>query len=128
MFRKRIEFEDNLLVTRTGVFLVPNGLLVTAIGVGTTEPFKCMIALLGLMVTGIWLVCSLQSWKVIRALTIAHLGKADDGGGVEEVVQGVLAKPGILRPTDLLAKALPSLFLIAWLVMFFAHARLWFIQ
>ena len=127
MFRKRIEYEHNLLITRTGIFLIPNGLLVTAIGVGTTEPFKCLIAFLGLAVAGIWLVCSLQSWKVIKALTIAHLNK-EDGGEVEKVVQTALARPGILRPTDLLAKVLPALFLIAWLVMFFAHARLWYLQ
>ena len=123
MYRRRIEYEDNLLITRTGIFLVANGLLTTAIGVGATEPFKSLIALLGLTVASIWFTCSCLSWKVINALTIKYLDSSENNEA-EVVVQAVLTKSGKYRPTYLLGKILPVLFLIAWLLMLIAHSWL----
>ena len=117
--RKRIETEDALLNTRTQIFLVLNGLLITALGAaGQSEPLKLLIALLGLVVCVPWVLCAHQSWKVIRDLTIAI---TSDPGPIERIVQNALFKPGWKRPTDLLARFLPRVFVAVWVIVCIPH-------
>ena len=125
MYRERIEHEDGLLNSRTGIFLVPAGLLITALSVATTEPLKTLICAVGFLTACIWWVCVWQSWLVIRSLTKAYLKEVADNP-VEVVVKAALIGPGILRPTDLLARVLPAIFFLAWAAAAVVHAQLWY--
>jgi hypothetical protein len=119
--RKRIEYEDELFNSRTTIFLATNGLWAAAVGVSSVLPLQIGIGILGVLVSIMWVMCSWQSWKVIRALTRNRLKLLKDQieyqaeYQVEEIVQDALWRPGY-RPTNILAKWLPILFLSIWVI------------
>ena len=127
--RKRIDAEDNLLNARTANFLVSNGLLITALGIANSpiggpdnngDLLGIVLTLLGLSVSIVWVLCSFQSWRVIRNLwsTIRPEERSD----VDKIVEKALFSPGWRRPTNLLALLLPVLFIGSWAVLFVGHA------
>jgi hypothetical protein len=111
--RQRIETEDELLNSRTTIFLGINGLWAAAVGIGNAPHLQIGITILGVLVSIMWLMCSWQSWQAIKALTRKHHQLADDP--VEEIVSGALWSRR-LRPTNILAHWLPTLFLFIWIV------------
>ena len=119
--RKRIEYEDELFNSRTTIFLATNGLWAAAVGVSSVLPLQIGIGILGVLVSIMWVMCSWQSWKVIRALTRKRLKLLKDQAEyqaeyqVEEIVQDALWRPRY-RPTNILAKWLPILFLSIWVI------------
>jgi len=119
--RKRIEYEDELFNSRTTIFLATNGLWAAAVGVSNVFPLQIGIGILGVLVSIMWVMCSWQSWKVIRALTRKRLKLLKDQAEyqaeyqVEEIVQDALWRPRY-RPTNILAKWLPILFLSIWVI------------
>ena len=150
--RKRIEYEDELFNSRTTIFLATNGLWAAAVGVSEAPYLQIGIGILGVLVSIMWVMCSWQSWKVIRALTRKRLklikdkcvsrkiviikGKRFEYDSedfwynlfsgtpqaeyqaeyqVEEIVQYALWRPRY-RPTNILAKWLPILFLSIWVI------------
>ena len=115
-FRERIKREDDLLNTRTSLFLVTNGLFLAAVGLSFDPLIQLIIITLGLIITITWLISSWQNWKVIKHLTIAYR-KDHHSNYIEEIVQNALFRSGWKRPTDLLAKPLPLAFMITWLVL-----------
>jgi len=115
-FRQRIMREDDLFNTRTTVFLITNGLLMTAVGISDDFAIRLLISILGTIVTISWMIFSWQNWNVIRQLTIEYR-KHHSENYIESIVQKALFKPGWKRPTDLIAKPLPIMFLITWIVL-----------
>lgn len=122
--RQRIETEDELLNTRTTIFLATNGLWAASVGVSTAQTLQVGIALLGIAVTVLWMISSWQSYCVVRALTIRYLKELDAAPHtrkvIEDVVQGELRKWGHWRPSDIMAKWLPRSFLAIWLALLVA--------
>lgn len=114
--RDRIQNEDNLLNSRTSIFLITNGLLLTAVGVSNNFIFQIILAILGALVTAFWWMYSWQNWEVIKALTI-EIMKITDVDPVELIVQKELWHHGWRRPTDLISKCLPLLFFVTWIVI-----------
>jgi hypothetical protein len=112
-FRKRIELEDELLNSRTTIFLATNGLWAAAVGISNDPYLMLGMGTLGILVSTMWLMCAWQSWRVIRALTIQHRKHSHDE--VDEVV-GEALWCHLCRPTNILAQWLPGLFLAAWIV------------
>lgn len=112
-FRKRVEVEDELLNSRTTIFLATNGLWAAVVGISNDPYLMLGIGTLGALVSIMWLMCAWQSWRVIRALTIQHLKHSHDE--VDEVVGEALWSHRC-RPTNILAQWLPGLFLAAWIV------------
>lgn len=119
-FRQRIIREDDVLYTRTMVFLVTNGLLMAAAGISNDFAFRLVICILGIMVTISWMILSWQNWNVIRQLTIEYR-KHYSENHIENVVQNAMLKPGWRRPTDLIAKPIPIMFLITWIALLLIH-------
>jgi hypothetical protein len=50
------------VVKITEIFLVPNSILVGALGVAPTEGLKTGVSLIGLISSGLWALCSLTAW------------------------------------------------------------------
>jgi hypothetical protein len=119
-FRQRIMREDDLLHSRTMVFLVTNGLLMTAAGISGDFAFRLAISILGIMITISWMIVSWQNWNVIRQLTIEYR-KHYPEHPIENIVQKALLKPGWRRPTNLIAKPIPIMFLITWIALLLIH-------
>jgi len=111
--RARIEYEDELFNSRTTIFLGTNGLWAAAAGISNVLPLQIGIAVLGILVTIMWAMCSWQSWKVIKALTTKYLGLGGDK--VERIVREALWGRRF-SPTTILAKWLPMLFFCVWIV------------
>lgn len=127
LIRKRIEIEDGLLNTRTGVFLAVSGLLAAAVGASSNLLLQKALSSFGIGFSFLWFVCSLQSWLVISRLTqilrteCSRLVEARSEGEVliEGIIQTVL-KPFRwfgLRPTNILVWWLPLLLLVSWAVL-----------
>jgi len=117
-FRQRIMREDDLFNTRTTVFLITNGLLITAVGISWDFAIRLLISILGTIVTISWMIFSWQNLNVIRQLTIEYR-KCHSENYIENIVQKAMFKPGWKRPTDLIAKPLPIMFLVTWIVLLF---------
>lgn len=89
------------LIKVTEIFLVPSSFLVAALGTADTNPHRFAVSLLGLIVCGLWLVCS------------------------REAVSD-LAAPGerVPRRTRILGW-LPVVFVLGWFASAVIHAALW---
>jgi len=111
--RERIQIEDELLNSRTTIFLATNGLWAAAVGFGDELHIRMGIGILGALVSIMWVMCSWQSWKVIRRLTICYEKTSTDP--IQKVVRCELWSTRY-RPTNILAKWLPILFVSAWVV------------
>lgn len=115
-FRQRIMREDDLLNTRTTVFLVTNGLLLTAVGISDEFLFRLILSILGTIVTILWLILSWQNWNVIKQLTIEYR-KRHSENYIEGIVQKALFRYGWRRPTNLIALPIPIIFLMTWIAL-----------
>jgi hypothetical protein len=88
-FRTRWEYEDQLLNTRTNLFLVLNGLGAVAVQVATKSQAKITIAIIVLVANILWIICAIQSLRVIAALAKQYRASAPDDP-VETLVQNTL--------------------------------------
>ena len=112
--RKRIKIEDALLNARTEWFILPNGIMIAAFSLAHNTPYLGdLVMIFGFLTSIVWFVCLRQSWKVIKALTISLHNPSLKP--VEKIVQHALGKPGLWRPTDLVARVLPGMFIVFWI-------------
>jgi hypothetical protein len=114
--RHRIEVEDGLLNSRSTIFLGINGLWVAAVGVSSDQYLRAGVALLGILVSLLWLICSWQSQLVIASLTKTYQ-RLHSENQLEKIVQTELKGFGWLRPTNILASLLPCLFVVTWIIV-----------
>jgi len=119
-FRERIVREDDLLDSRTTLFLVTNGLLLTAIGLSKDNPIQILISVLGCIVTSGWILTSFQTWRVIRNLTRDYL-KQYKRKYIEKIVRESMFKPGWRRPSNIIAIIIPIVFLITWICILLVY-------
>ena len=107
-YRSRREWEDTLLHARTGIFLILNGL---AANVKHTS-LELLIAMV--VVNCFWVLSSVQSWKVIRALITECTGDPDQTTVNKALGDGPLHHA--LRPTTIISLWLPILIYVGWLI------------
>lgn len=113
--RARIEYEDSLLNSRTGIFLTANGLFGVAINL--KEEWTLILFALGISI--LWFVVGRKQHRIIKGLTVALLGqlKDSDEDFVENIVQDESDTNLFLRPTNILCLWLPSLAVLAWIYL-----------
>lgn len=107
-YRSRREWEDTLLHARTGIFLVLNGL-----AANVKNDFPGLLIAMA-VVNCLWVLSSVQSWKVIRAL----VEKCKDDPA-QATVKEALGKGPLhyaLRPTTIISLLLPILIYVGWLI------------
>lgn len=108
--RKRWDHEDNLLVSRTGIFLTTSSILWAALGFQPDEKFlQVVIGAMGLLLSILWLTTSLHSFNVIRMLY--QLTKNDMPYGIRDVIS---RKPVLFRPNMVFGIFIPCLMLVGW--------------
>jgi hypothetical protein len=112
-YRKRITREDDLLNTRTGIFLVTNTLLMAASNISRTD-LRLPGFILGFFITIFWMMCSRQSLNVLKQLTIKYR-RTYPSEQIENIVQNALPHKMWMRPTYILAVILPVMFIITWI-------------
>ncbi len=96
---------DPDLIKVSEIFLVPSSFLVAALGTADTYPHKAAVSVLGLVVSVLWLVCSLEA-----------LPPRDPAR----------PPPGRSRRIRILAW-LPVIFILGWLVSVGVHGWLWWL-
>ncbi len=126
-FRKRIEIEDKLLNERTNIFILTNSLWLLV--VGFIEDMRLPFIFIGIFICVFWLICSIQSRRVIGHLTGKYLNSLEKYGDkhlddnqqlVENIVQSALPHHEYrIRPTEILSVWLPFLLLEGWLLLLF---------
>ena len=116
--RKRTVEEDTLLGSRTTAFLVSNGFVLTALGANPEPSYKMAIAIFGFLVSVLWLLTVLQSYRVIQALHNLR-SSVDENDRINDTVSNaVLWKANhvmaFIGPTALVAIWLPCTVLGLW--------------
>ncbi len=107
-YRKRIEYEDQLLYTRFNLVLVLNGF--AAVAVGFNQPIYSKILLASVMVV-INVLGAIAIWKT--ELVIAALSRRVSDP-VNDIVQAELGKAGWLRPNQILCRIFPIVLILGW--------------
>lgn len=112
ILRKRWDHEDNLLVSRTGIFLTTSSILWAALGFQPDEKFfQIVIGAMGLLLSILWLTTSLHSFNLIRMLY--QLTEDDMPYGINKMFK---KRPVLFRPNVVFGILIPSLMLAAWVM------------
>ena len=120
--RKRIEIEDSLLNSRSTIFLVINGIWLSAISLKKDlDTFQIIIPVCGIIISIMWFLCSIQSTRIIAALNRKYL-EVNQDDSLEKFIDGKLFSRTFLRPSELIGQWLPLLFIIIWAVILFLFA------
>lgn len=107
--RRRWDAEDQLLLTRIGIFLTTNSILGAAAQLQEDRGFQVGVAFFALLISFYWLIVSRHSFKVIKRLhhiTNRCMSEA------EKAIYNF--KTCGLRPNDVLVKLLPTTVILAW--------------
>lgn len=111
LVRERWDKEDDLLLSRTGIFLTANSILIAALGFQENNlNFQKGISVLGLLLSLLWLATSIHSGRVIRKLFL--LCKDHIPYDLKEIMK---IKPVLFRPTTVFCKLIPGLIVAVWL-------------
>src|SRR5205085_1452792 len=70
-FRRRVEYEDGLLNSRTNLVLTLNGLGAVAVGLTLPPKARLLIAVVMIIIDVCWIMCAIDAWSFIRELTQA---------------------------------------------------------
>jgi hypothetical protein len=97
---------DPDLIKITEVFLVPSSFLVAALGTADTNLHRAGVSLIGLVVSGMWWVCS---WEAVAE---RHLSSPDAAMVVHSRRIRIMCW-------------LPVFFVMCWAVSVVGHAMLW---
>ena len=68
--RKRVEYEDQLLNSRTSIVLTLNGLMAVAASFSLPSPARLVTAIIIISINLLWIVCSLDAQHFIHSLTM----------------------------------------------------------
>ena len=111
--RARIEHEDDLLNSRTNLFLVVNGLGAVAVDLTSDKPSDIVMVVVILLANLFWIIGSSQSVSVIRALTDEYIDGADDP--IDRVVRKSMRSwPKWMKNTSILGIYIPFIVTIGW--------------
>jgi hypothetical protein len=113
--RERWDKEDNLLASRTSMFLTVNAILFAATRLQTdgNSLFNVGISAIGVILTLLWLKVSKRSSDCIYFLS-------QISNGIAPVYSQSLRRfrePKLLSPTRVIAVILPAMVLLCWVVL-----------
>ena len=120
-YRKRIEYEDGLFLTRTNIFLVLNGLGAVAVGTAGAKEAELLMALILIFCNVWWILVSQISVRIIKALTKEHLELVTPKQGVpidpverrvRETISGTWPRVSWTTAVGLI---IPGIVLLGWI-------------
>ncbi len=115
IIRDRWDKEDTLLISRTGIFLTTNSILLAVAGFqaknSNSSPFfQIGVAVMGLILSCLWLTTSWHSYKIIRALFELCQGCMPYGlRAIHDI------RPVVFRHNTVFCKIIPALIIVGWL-------------
>lgn len=109
--RERWDKEDNLLLSRTGIFLTVNSILCAGAQLQQEVGFRTGVAVFSIVISILWLTTSWHSYNVIKKLYLkCKTIMPGDLGDVYAI------KPVLFRPTAALGIVLPCTVISGWVV------------
>ena len=109
--RRRWDAEDQLLLTRTGIFLTTNSILGAAAQLQGDRYFQIGVAFFALLISFYWLIISWHSFKVIKQMH--HITNRCMPQAEKAIYD---FKTCGLRPNDILVKLLPTTVILVWVL------------
>jgi hypothetical protein len=115
-FRRRVEYEDDLLNTRMNIILTMNGLAAVAVGLSLPAPARLIVAIIMIIADASWIPRALEASRFIGALT-QRLKESRDTAPSDEVFRWeIVHRPRRVGTTKFMAVVIPSLLLAGWIV------------
>jgi len=114
-YRSRVEYEDQLLNSRSSIFLVVNGLGAVAVGLAPAVAAKLAITIVVVLINLLWVICVYQSFRFIRALSMRYRDLVPEDP-IETLREETLGPRYWIRPTNILGIYIPVLVLVSWLL------------
>jgi hypothetical protein len=115
-YHDRADHEDNLHVSRTGLFISFNGFLAVAVGLVGDQVIKTAFVCIAVAVDALWAVWAPKARRFIRALRDAGRDR-DDEKLWRSTVGGAERHRWIGDPLTLTSAYIPGLLLLGWLVI-----------
>jgi len=116
--RARIEHEDNLLNSRTNLFLVVNGLGAVAVGLTSDRSSDIVMVVVILIANIFWIIGSSQTVSVLKTLTTEYINGANDP--IDSAVRDSMHPwPRWIRNTSILGRYIPIVVTIGWVIGMF---------
>ena len=114
-YRKRIEYEDQLLYVRFNIVMVVNGF--AAVASGFTQPLLARIVLTAvlLILNALGAIAIWKTEAVIAALSARYQAEHPNHP-IESIVQQSLGTPHWLRPNRILCRMFPPVIALGWAV------------
>lgn len=113
--RRRVEYEDQLLNSRTAIVLTLNGLMAVAAGLSLPEIARIITAVIIIFVDALWIVCSLDAQHYIHDLT-ARINLSEHTP-IDETIRGELKKHWFrIGTTFFTSVVIPALLLVGWVL------------
>jgi len=113
IIRDRWDKEDTLLISRTGIFLTTNSILLAAAGFQIKSPdlfYQIGIAIIGLALSLLWFAASWHSFNIIK--TLFGMCKDDMPYGLIAIYK---LHPFPFRHNTIFCKIIPALIIVGWL-------------
>lgn len=113
--RKRVEYEDQLLNSRTSIVLTLNGLMAVAASLTIAGAARLAVAGVIVIVNLLWIPCALEAYGYIRVLTL-RLKESAVAPIDEQIRQDFLANRFRVGMTRFMSIIIPGLLLVGWIV------------
>jgi hypothetical protein len=117
-FKRRAEYESQVLVSRTSIILAVNALAAVAFTQANFSAFSYGIAITVIIINLFWIPCGIKANKFLRALNKAEA--KDREISIDEKLrirlEGKYKILKLFRPTCILAIIIPTVLEIAWIV------------
>ncbi len=113
--RKRVEYEDQLMNSRTSIVLTLNGLMAVAASFQLPQVAKLLIAIIIIIVNALWIICSLDAQRYIHSL-ISQI-HTSEFMPIDEKIR-VITRNNHFRigSTRFMSLTIPSLLLVGWVL------------
>lgn len=114
--RKRVEYEDQLLNSRTGIVLTLNGLMAVAASMSLPVAAQVVTAAVIIIINALWILCSLDAQHYIHGLS-ARINESGSAP-IDEKIRKELQKGRWYRigSTRFMSFYVPCLLLTGWLL------------
>jgi len=113
--RKRVEYEDQLLNSRTSIVLTLNGLMAVAASLAIPCAARLAVAGVIIIVNLLWIPCPVEAYGYIKVLTL----RLKDSAATpidERMRQDFLANRFRIGTTRFMSIIIPGLLLFGWVV------------
>ncbi len=117
MLHECMKYEDQLLISRTGIVLTFNGLMAVAAAMKLPAPAKVVTVMVIIIVNALWLVCSRDANHLIKYYH-DRINKSDQAPICVKIRNEYEEQRFRIRSTSFMSLYVPGLLLVGWILGF----------